>query len=248
MSVVSSNNSLSRPMTTCLASLIRSGNSSSVMSTRPASESNFQTCSFSDSSSSLTALHSVLRWPDCCSKLRSSLSIRRFMPGLLEPEICVRQILVQLGPERLLPIPRIQPGLGHGNEPSLPGLSLILGNLIGPAPNWRLGAPHDLVLWYYSPILKNEISPHKSPPHLFEHTRFQTAEGFERDDLVFFWRPARSSAYLLCRGLHLLAPGGNLALIALFRFGFAADDLSPLCRWSRPGATRQDPVHGLLHH
>src|SRR6266567_38240 len=212
MSVVSSSNSLSRPMTTCLTSLIRSGKSSSVMSTRPASESNFHTCSSSDSSCGrLTALHSVPTTARLVTptNLHSSLCIRRFMRGLLESEICVCQILVQLRPERLLPIPRIQPGLGHGNEPSLPGLSLILGNLIGPAPNWRLGAPQDLVLWYYSPILKNEISPHKSPPHLFENTPFQTAEGFERDDLVFFWRPARSGAYLLCCGLHLLAPAGS---------------------------------------
>src|SRR5262249_52045463 len=131
------------------------------------------------------------------------------MPGLLEPEVCVRQILVQLGPERLLPIPRIQPGLRHGNEPSLTGLSLILGNLLGLAPKWLHGRSQDLMLWYHSPILKNEISPNKSPPHLFENTRLQIAERLEGDDLAIFRRPARTSAYLLCRGFHLLIPGGS---------------------------------------
>src|ERR1700688_2175041 len=43
----------------------------------------------------------------------SSLRIRRFRSSLLEPEIRVRQILVQLGPERLLLISGIQPGFGH---------------------------------------------------------------------------------------------------------------------------------------
>src|SRR6266851_4723230 len=43
-------------------------------------------------------------------------------------------------------------------------------------------------------------------------------------------------------------PGGELALIALFWFGLAADDLRSLCRWSRPEAARQDTRHGLLHH
>src|SRR5258708_34848209 len=43
-------------------------------------------------------------------------------------------------------------------------------------------------------------------------------------------------------------PGGELALIALFWFGLAADDLRSLCRWSRPEAARQDPLRCLLHH
>jgi len=181
-------------MTTCLASLIRSGNSSSVISTRPASESNFQTRSFSGfSCGPLTVLYSVL-----------------VAACWLEPEIGVCQVLVQFGPESLLPIPGGQPSLGHGNQPSLPGLPLFLCNLIRPAPDGRLRTPQDFVLWYHSPILKNEISPQKSPPDLLENTRLQTVEGLEGDDLIFFWRPVRSSAYLLRRGLHLLAPGGNL--------------------------------------
>src|ERR1700693_675598 len=36
--------------------------------------------------------------------------------------------------------------------------------------------------------------------------------------------------------------------IAFLSFGFAADDLRSLCRRSRPRATRQDAIHGLLHH
>src|SRR5258708_21135836 len=133
------------------------------------------------------------------------------MPGFLDPEIGVRQILVKLRQERLLLTPRIYPAPRHGNEPFLARLSLILGNLIGLAPNWRLGVPQDLVLWYHSTILKNEISPYKSPPHLSENTRLQTPERFERVDLSFFSMPARSSAYLLCRGLHLLAPGWGIS-------------------------------------
>src|SRR5258708_27174342 len=133
------------------------------------------------------------------------------MPVSLDQEICVPQILFQPRPKSLPLIPRIYPGPPNETEPFLARLSLILGNLIGLAPNWRLGVPQDLVLWYHSTILKNEISPYKSPPHLSENTRLQTAERFERDDLAFFRRPARSSAYLLCRGLHLLAPGWGIS-------------------------------------
>ena len=65
---VASSNSVSRLRTTSLASLIRFGNSSGPMSTKPASESNLQTCSFSDSlCASLTALllrpGRFMRWP-----------------------------------------------------------------------------------------------------------------------------------------------------------------------------------------
>src|SRR5579864_152262 len=114
MSVFSSSNSPSRPMTTSLASLIRFANSSGGMSMRPASESALQTRSFSDfSCGSITALYSIADGLGLQPRFVSSLGIRRLNSSLLEPEIRVRQILVQFGPERLLLISGIQPGFDH---------------------------------------------------------------------------------------------------------------------------------------
>jgi hypothetical protein len=89
------------------------------------------------------------------------------MPSLLEPEIGERQILIQFRAEGLFLIARIQTGIGHRNEPSFPSLSFVLANLLWLAPDWRFMLTENLVLGYNAPILKNEISPHESPSHLF---------------------------------------------------------------------------------
>ena len=143
---------------------------------------------------------------------------------------------------------RIQACLGHRNQPSLASFPLILADLIGLAPNRRLGASQDFVLRYDSSILENKITPYQSPSHLFETSRFQTPEGFELDDFALFRRPTRSSAYLLCCGFHSLTPRRELGSIALFGFGSAAHYLRILYRRPGPRATGQNPVHGLLYH
>src|SRR5579864_9593955 len=106
---------------------------------------------------------------------------------------------------------------------------------------------HDLVFRYHSPIVKNEISPYQSPSYVFDDTRGQTIEGPEGDDFALFRRPVRTGLCPLCRGSHLLTPDA-ITSIAFFSFGFAADDFLSLYGRSRPRASRQDAVHGLLHH
>jgi len=55
-----------------------------------------------------------------------SAATSRFLLGSMEPEIDIRQVLVQLRPKRLLPVAGIDPAFGHGNEPLFPSLSLVL--------------------------------------------------------------------------------------------------------------------------
>ena len=111
----------------------------------------------------------------------SSLRICRFAFCLLVPEVCVCQILVELRPERLVPLARIHPCPGHRKEPLLTLLTLTIGDLVDFAPYLRLGTARDPVLWYHSPVLKNEISPDQTPTDFFESGGFGS------------WRPVRCS-------------------------------------------------------
>ena len=54
------------------------------------------------------------------------LALYRALCSLFVPEVCVRQILVQLRPERLIPLARIHPGPGHRKEPLLTLLALVV--------------------------------------------------------------------------------------------------------------------------
>src|SRR5208282_5053665 len=114
-------------------------------------------------------------------------------PCRLEPEVCVSQILVQLGPERLVPFARIHPGPGHRKEPLLTLLSLLVSDVTDFAPRLGLGTARDPVLWYHSSVLKNEISPDQTPTHFFENSRFGFGGRFQRNDLAFLGRPSRCS-------------------------------------------------------
>jgi hypothetical protein len=75
----------------------------------------------------------------------------------------------------LLAVVRVDSALGHSDQPLLPRLSLQLGDLIGIAPDGRLGTARHSMLGYHSTIVKNEISPHKSPPHVLDDGTLQTA-------------------------------------------------------------------------
>jgi hypothetical protein len=96
------------------------------------------------------------------------------MPSLFEPEIGIRQILIQFGTEGLFLIARVQTGVGHRSEPSFPSLPFVLANVLWLAPDWRFMLTQNFVLGYNTPILKNEISPHESPSHLFHDARCRT--------------------------------------------------------------------------
>src|SRR5438270_13150193 len=134
-------------MTTSLASLIRSGNLSRGMSMRPASESNFQSRSCSDFSSARTTfVYSVYDGYVGLHLSSGHLELSRLTSGLLEPQICVGEILVHLSPEGLFLVARIQSGFRHGDQPPLPSLSFVLLNIFGLAPLGRLRMARNLVL------------------------------------------------------------------------------------------------------
>src|ERR1700676_1323862 len=113
--VLKSSNSRRRTVTIRLTSLILSANSSSRISTRPASESALQTCCSSVSSSDrLTALNPRSARPETRASGQFVIALylalcNLALCSLLVPEVCVRQILVQLRPERLVPFPGIPP-------------------------------------------------------------------------------------------------------------------------------------------
>ena len=179
-------------MTIRLTSLIFSANPSTGISTRPASESILQTCCSSVSLSDPLTAPNLARCTrtETSTRSSSSLCILPFAPCLLEPEVGVCQILVQFRPERLVPLVRIQPSLGHRKKPRLRLLSLIVSDRTHFAPYVRLGTARDPVLWYHSSIVKNEISPDQTPTHFFENSRFQPAGRLERNNLALFRWPA----------------------------------------------------------
>ena len=124
------------------------------------------------------------------------------MLTFLEPEIGVCQILIQFGAEGLFLIARIQTGSGHCNEPALPVLSFVLANLLWLAPDWRFMLTQNLVLGYNTPVLKNEISPHETPSHLFDDAGCGTTARREGNDLRFFGRPFPKNIRSLFREFH----------------------------------------------
>ena len=128
------------------------------------------------------------------------------MLTFLEPEIGVCQILIQFGAEGLFLIARIQTGVGHCNEPSLPILSFVLANLLWLAPDWRFMLTQNLVLGYNTPVFKNEISPHESPSHLFHDAGCRTTARREGNNLGFFRRPFPKNIRLLLRESHQQLP------------------------------------------
>src|ERR1700681_2195217 len=99
--VLKSSNSRRRTMTIRFTSLIRSANSSSRISTRPASESTLQACCSSVSSSD--------RVTEIPTPGQLVIAPYLALCSLLVPEVCVCQILVQLRPERLISLARIHP-------------------------------------------------------------------------------------------------------------------------------------------
>lgn len=128
------------------------------------------------------------------------------MLTFLEPEIGVCQILIQFGAEGLFLIARIQTGVGHCNEPSLPILSFVLANLLWLAPGWRFMFTQNLVLGYNTPVLKNEISPHESPSHFFHDAGCRSTARREGNDLGFFRRPLPKNIRSLFRESHQQLP------------------------------------------
>src|ERR1039457_4157585 len=195
MPVSKSSNSRRRTMTIRLTSLILSANSSGRISTRPASESTLQTCCASVSlSDRLIAPNLVLfTRPETPTPGQFVIALH-LAPCLLEPEVCVCQILVQLRPKRLVPFARIYPGPGHQKKPLLTLLSLIVTDLINFAPYLRLGTARNPVLRYHSSVLKNEISPDQTPTYFFENSCFGPGGRFEGNDLACFRGPLRFTA------------------------------------------------------
>jgi hypothetical protein len=115
----------------------------------------------------------------------------------LELQIDICQVLVQLSPESLFSIPRIDPTLRHENQSLFPSLALVLRNLIRRSPGRRLRASFYPVLGDNPAIFKNEVAPDQPPTNVFKNPGFWSVRGIEGYEFAFFRRPVLSGLHSL---------------------------------------------------
>src|SRR5215471_11185875 len=202
-------NSWRRVLTRRFTSPRRLANSSGRISTRPASESTFQTRCPSFSSSDRLTTQILTRLALTSGELvalffifASFASSSLVYTSLLVPEVGISQILIQFGPEQLVTFARIHAGSGHGEEALFTFLPFRCGDLIDSAPDVRVRAARDAVLRNHSPVFENEVAPHQPPVHFSKDGGLESGRGGKPHKLAFFRRPIGFSAQLLCREGH----------------------------------------------